>query len=585
MAKNKKNPANNNYGKGKNARYYDKRTNPNKDSRTRPYDNSRDGKKDADRLKHFNSRPKFIGNGFKYDIDPEHNDPSWSKDQAGIVERCAKYGTYLANGRAWFYKNETQNFGVPTALICEYIPYPGVSTGAQSAMSIAAQQLYQHVRKSLNKTLVGYQFADPFIAYIAFTSLVIQAEEMKRDFRIAYSWSSENYAWPDGILAALGYSRASAKDLKDNLAVYRERFNYLMNAASSIFLPMETNSLYKYEWMSQNLWGDKDSVKSQVYGYMSSGYYVYSETAEDGAEALWVQFDFNAKTTQNRLFDKKLQNFEACLSYLRDSDSYNVVMSDLRTAYSGVQGYVFGWMPDNDPMQIQYNDIMLRQFQNIRTLPTPPPAYSASGTIKQQWNDAWTISQSVGDNTIKSHPERIPISPNVEVEALRGVHNILFDDDEFVVNWSSSAPSEDEVIENLDGVVLWRVGIYDTKPAISIDEGDSTNWIPIRFVGTTPATTNGSYEHFHFTSYDLASDPASTVMSTNFWQISMFDWFPFLYYGLYIKVSGSDTARFNLLVPVVEDDVLGRITTQQIQQMNIGRQFAYWRVDGNDNVG
>lgn len=543
-----------------------------------------------------NAKSTFLMNSNTlHNVRRDHNDSEWFMDQRGMVEDAARYGTYQPVGRPWLrYGFPTENgtlpasnFSVPSALICEYVPIPGVSRSSTSAMSIAGQQVFQTIRRSLNKVLVGYQFADPMMGLTAFSSLVIMAREMIRDYKIANSWSSDNFAYPYGILHALGYNEASAHDLLDNMADYRNRFNTLMYEASSIFIPFETNQLLKYIWMSDGLWGDKDNPKAQVYGYMSMGYYTYEEqeSEEDpGSKAVFHYFGRDKKLETNALFHVKLVHFEECITKLRDSDSFNYMMSDLRTAFPDVSGYVFDSINETESMTIDYNDIMLRQFQNLRTL--PPVEHSSTGE-RNALAARFNITQSVENNSILAHPSNIPadlsmITQNYLEAGLEAIEDHYMPTS-MLVNWSSSSPDHKEVIENTNGIVMWH---YDSGDrGYDIEEGDISCYVPMMFhmVYRDDTTTPDSWKSFEFTSWNFRTnaDASGSMIPSHFWLISMFDWFPILH-DVYVVVE-EDKPTYTAVYPLVEDDVLAPFTQHQLRALNQAEQYALWRVANTAN--
>lgn len=509
-----------------------------------------------------------------------HNHYEYKLDTRGILDHASTYGFYYPNGKSFIpttYLTKgaiDSKIGVPTVMACEYVPIPGYSDSATSAISIAAQQLFQHIRAALNKPLAGYQFADPVIAYQCFLSLVIQAQEMIRDVRVMNTWSTDNYAWPEQVMYAMGYDYGSIRDLRKNMANYIMEFDMAMYEASAIFLPMETDAVKKFTDMCANIWTDHASPKSQLYLYTTAGYYKFEETESQGSKAKFYKYDYEDRRHQPELFGVKLQHFRDCVEALRNSDSYNLLMSDLRTAYDGVKGYVFQSMPVGTGMQLSYSDIMLRQWQNTRTI---PPCNLAGAYLD--------VTQNVPTNTLVIKPTipAVADDEHKQGQAYNLIEKSVFPNG-VLMNFSTTRPDNREVVDNLDGVTLWHYDV-DTKK-FEFYEGDYCWYIPLNFrmyYPTSDSSGNNHLENTALTSWEIqrAGDPWNYA---TFSILAFYDWHPIIEVGEYepdMSAGKPSTATSITLVPLVDDENMSIMTTQQIRGVNKAAQLGIWKIDTN----
>lgn len=501
-------------------------------------------------------------------IDGKKQDWVWYLDKYKLVESAASIPTYLPAGKAYypFSTNSQYKLGMPSALVIRYLPHPGSSSSSNSALSIAGQQIFQQIRKALNKPIQNYQFADPMIAYIVMCSAIILAEEMKREYGIMNSYSTANLAFPVGILKAFGYSEDSVTDFRNNMADYRRRYNILMNALSAIYMPIETNVSHRYRWMASNYWMDHDSPKAQVYAYLMGGYYTWEEDGENGSKAVFNDIDFSQQLGSSTLFSDKLDLLEQIITTLRNSDSFNYLMSDMERAFDGFETYKFEHLDEDYTCFPSYNDKILNQFQNNETLP-------ALDFTDADATDTLSYTQNVMDNTIISMPEvplkyQLNLSDVVALNSFRNTYGIW-------TNFLNQNPTTEDMIENTHGKMVWSTKGTDTKISITMGEGSHSTEIYIDYIMVAPYTNADGVSGYQPTQiYSLNNNPNYTDGDTinTMVILSKFDWIP----SFHFKFKNGLSDDFNLM-PFAEDDCSIMIPKVSLINLFNAEQQGIWK--------
>lgn len=385
------------------------------------------------------------------DVDGSSNSPEWYKDSHGVVEDSARIATYFPNGRAnmpYATNASARKYGEPVGICVSWIPLPAVSSDATSPISIAAQVIMQQIKKVLNKPVLGYQPADPIIAYIAFLSMVTLSNEIHRDYSLMNAYSTENLSYPKGVLSLLGYNDKSITDLRNNMAEYRQRFNLILYQMSSIFMPFETNILEKYKWLSSGIFRDHDNIKGQLYMYALDGVYEWDDTGSDqGSAARFIDISNTIRQDQDRLMNFKLEMLDHLVTSLRSSDSWNAMVADLQRAFPDAQTYSFPIMEENEMPNIYYNETMLEQFENLYTLPWIEYDASSVGSL--------SVRQDVNTQAILCSPALTPASYSTPEDFTKFENMLKPYLGQQCFNFSKITPSTDDIIENVVAKTIW----------------------------------------------------------------------------------------------------------------------------------
>lgn len=515
--------------------------------------------------------------------DLDHNDPNWMKDPKGLVENAARISSYYPAGTVLYPLagggKMTFTYGLPTVLTCNWYPVPGRAKDTNDPMCIAANRIYQQIRKALNKPIQNYQFADPVIAYICYATILVQMEQLRREYAAAQTYMGENLGLPEQLLTSWGYNRNSFKWLRDHLALARDQFKELAYAVETIFEPIQTTILDKWLWMAKGVWEDHNSQKTQYYSYFCAGYYKFSDISDQGSEAVFVEWSPSTLYQQSNLWEYKITTLLDAVRALRESDSYNYMMSDMQRAFPEAGRYVIELLQDKELLEVGHNEVMLNQFQNIVT------AFPVNPDESGRFN----IHQDVMTNTIIVDPQQYHSTAVDVTSPMPQYYNMWENDIEdrgFYFNAMSMDVSVDEAIENMNGKVFWRIKAETGE----VDVDSYSCWIPVSFgmvmprrkvtIGSDKRTyTLGMYQEpklFTFTSYNACAENESNAVTYKMLPIwvGTFDWHPMIW--TQVGQIGDYGLTFQ---PIVEDINLIRVPLETQVMMNSAEMYAMWKVD------
>nr|AVX53589.1 putative capsid [Marmot picobirnavirus] len=502
----------------------------------------------------------------------EKLDANLYKDGRGIVDATARgIGTYQPTGRPSFLPNiynstdpkpdTTDNVAIPGVLITGYMPMPIISEDNMSAPSIAASVLFQQMRRKLNKTQVGYQPADPLIMYTCFTTIMGLVEELKREFGIMNTYCTVNQYWPRAVLGALGYSEQNVTELSRNMADYAAEFNTLMYKLASIIMPVETNIGIRYQWMGRSIWEDHDSPKAQIYMYQMDYGYEYVDTDENGSKAVMVKVPHNG-------FRSRMSFLARLIESLRNSDSYDAIVSDWENAFPDAKTYNWETLEVDYMVKPTINDDVLQQFQNNETL----PKFSFEP-------GSCDITQNVLDSSLYCMPEFIVEDYSAManwnyIRTLKGVGT----------NFQGTDVDENAIINNTHGKLLFNYDDTDDGYRLLLLPGSVTTEVYTRHsLLMNRRLTEGRQPIIALAKTDfntwmtLDSSHLDTIAALTYYQ--MCDWAPVIYpcfkYG-----DGSDPESVKVIapeLPYAEVDNWVEVPERALLKMNNAMQFALWR--------
>nr|AVX53329.1 putative capsid [Marmot picobirnavirus] len=494
------------------------------------------------------------------DAKADINDAQWYFDPRGIVAEAARINTFLPSGRPYYSTdlNDNDDFiSTVSAMVTHWLPCPGASEDGTSAMSIAGQLIFQQIRKVLNKPIADYGFADPMIAYICYLSIMTLVEEIKREYGIMNTYSTQNLSYPTGVLHALGYSDTDIVDLRSNMADYRMQFNTLMYKLSAIYMPVETNIGMKYRWLARNLWIDHDSVKGQIYMYQATGFYEWQDTGSEGSTAHY--FQYYAKRTANQpMMAYKLDLLNYLIEQIRNSDSYNYLCSDMMRAFPDAKTYNWENLVEDYMVFPAVNDDMLQQFENVSTI-------SKVGITGINAD----VTQDVNANTVLCKPTIFlndSLAYFINEWANDAKVNGVFTD------FLGTNPSIDDIVEFTHGKHI----INMSGKTIEFTPGTFSCalylWTDIHWIQRARETGEISYQNADASSYLVLNDNRAVF---NMARIAECDWHPLVFYAVEAADEGGS---YQPALPFGEIDNLIRIPMASLKRMFEAEQFALWKV-------
>lgn len=375
----------------------------------------RDGKPTSDKKYRGNRQePKFDKAKDKV-LFSEIQHPSWYNKNGRLIQDNAKVpwaqimGTSVVLNAKGNSNPTVMDYRIPGIVVPHYVTGPGVAINSSDGVNIAANILFQNIRKELS-TYASYAQADVIMYILGFDDIASQYVNLVRLFGLVNCYSAYNLYLPkDLILAGYGWDEDEFNKFKANLNNYRSRFNTLIYKASTIYCPVEFSIIDRHTWLFSNVfWDRSNNPRAQLYIPAKENTYKLSETTNENGTELIAQASFGAG------IEDLLELFDSCIEAYRNSDSMAKIASDMRRAFSDKVGsFKFAYVPENFLITPISPEFYLEQLHNADILVqygnTTVEAINSSLNITQDvnknivlWKPSFQLSH-VSDNTAVPH--------------------------------------------------------------------------------------------------------------------------------------------------------------------------------------
>lgn len=210
------------------------------------------------------------------------NDPSWYVPTDQNIKDVASFSmNYPLGGEVSDLqcgegnKNKiTEGYAFPGIMTLELVPTVGVSQDQTSAVNLAANSIYNEIRRA-NSGAKVYDAVDCMQYIIAVASLYSAMSWAQRLYGLANVYSSSNLYLPEAMLRA---SNIDVADFMFNLNDFRANLNRLSLSINTFAVP-DNMPIFKRWWMVyESAYMDSDTAKAQTYMFIPNGFYRYVDT-------------------------------------------------------------------------------------------------------------------------------------------------------------------------------------------------------------------------------------------------------------------------------------------------------------------
>lgn len=353
------------------------------------------------------------------------NDIKWHTKNANTVADIMSYpfNVMVGNGFHLFDGHEIKGHkahtnGYPFLMSFDVDWYLGDS-GAQtpnSTLNIAAANLYAFMRQH-NSGSTNYQRSDLFTSVFAGTiDIIANIAYIDKLFDVVSKYSNRNRTIPHAIYASCGIDY---RDLVDNLANYRAKFNTILAKATSLIMPKEYPIVDQLVSIYKDIHIDFDSNtgREQIINIVKAVHHIYDPvgspnggrvktitTADlfisggSATDAVYITGnpgsdsgivypqDWEVGTTGYVKMEMLLYILDRQINALITDDDYNTMAGDIMKAfekYGAGEFWTFQPKERNSEMEITYSEEFLKQLHNCSFLPIPINVTAQSGTGKQ----------------------------------------------------------------------------------------------------------------------------------------------------------------------------------------------------------
>ena len=270
---------------------------------------------------------------------------------------------------------------IPAVMALDYVPSIGnVLPGTATSINLASAQLYTMIRRA-NSGAKVYEAADVMMYVLAMQDIYASYFNCKRALGCLKLHTIQNHNLPKAILRAL---QIDYEDLRANAAQYRAMLNELATKINAFAIPSYFKAFDRAAFINSRLFGDSNDIKSQIYLYHKTGYYVWSATASTAGSSLqWEEYVVDdtglSSTLTLREYISKL-NTQIDALYL-DSDILTM-SGDIFKAFPG-KLYAVSEIGEDFITEILFDTDVLAQIENSFAL---IPNYSLIGHNNWIWN-------------------------------------------------------------------------------------------------------------------------------------------------------------------------------------------------------
>lgn len=418
------------------------------------------------------------------------------------------------------------SYTIPGVMAIDWGPTIGYSKTNMDAAPITGQEIYSKVRAAYSGGLDAD--APDFIIYLlALDSVFSYIAALKRIYRILTAWSPENYATPDVLLSAMGFSQGAIEILRSQRMQLWQAINELILQSRKFRCPKEFDIMERHYWMNDNVYTDAASVKSQFYVFNMASIYAFKllPTLDDATikaggltviKTPWMEF--NQACTVDTLYNFGNQLIQNLVSW----DDAFTISGYLTRAFEGVPTFIVEELSQGEILTPLYNEEVLTQIENAHAVPDGSGWISGASTITLNMD----VQQNVSENLVATkNGLSNTVSPGQDV-ALQAV-----------LNSRSDAPSVADV------VVMSRLHcmseVTSTTPGTTITSnvtfytGTEVVW-SIRIINSAITNGTSTIKSTDYTNQIVPSEialPASVAGTSvssvgRIFAVDAFDWHP-----------------------------------------------------------
>lgn len=488
------------------------------------------------------------------------NDFSWYNNVPGIIGDATHISWFNQLGAkvAPFGTQDTE-FRVPGIMVFDTVTSPGLSKTATSGASLAGLQMYDAIRRSLNKPNPDYEAQDTLMVMLACDDIYAQYINILRAFGIVHTYSGDNLYTPQTLMAALyGWTQADFMEFLENEANYRAYFNTLIYKASSfIFYPKDFSITDRHAWLFGKLFKDHDDTdKYQLYAFRKHNNWILNETmSEEGTALEYKPVDLSAGGAN---VNAMLQQFDDCIEALRSSTLVRQLFADMRQAFGDTTSLMMGRVDETFYITPDYDMNALMQIENMDI------NFVWDDLVGNDSNGTYHVKQDVDKNILIWAPF-LPLDLDPEFNQLALLDRI--------VNTHTQDESSETVAEATRLMVPWIEDVQGGEagliPVVTADFVCNAYYynnpdVPVEHkLRTLIRSTTSLATYKDWCSKDLVN-----------W--SMFDWAPKMFFA---DIATGQATKFQ---PILECDhytVIGAGDNNSVlQRLNTACNLSMWAI-------
>lgn len=317
----------------------------------------------GDRMRdHDDREPKFSADQCVMSHEGKRNEFKWYNTDPLLIKDATRWSFFNQLGRNMSLGDKV-NMAVPGIMTIDLVNTVGYSDDANSAISRASIQIFEEIRKNLNRTTYPYGPGDLMCMLLCIADLHSQYANICRCFGLMKQWQSDNLYSPRIMLKSLYDMSSSAyTTTASQLANLRERFNVAIRYANWLEIPNDIYLVDRWAWPFEGIYRDSKATKGQTYAFRKVGFYQWEEEGSTGSTCVFSPYSMGSNPIKTMIDD-----FMECAHALYNSESVRTMQADLRRAYADRFSKVMVELPEGyETKPTDRLDIVLSQIENLR---------------------------------------------------------------------------------------------------------------------------------------------------------------------------------------------------------------------------
>lgn len=506
------------------------------------------------------------------------NDVSWYASNPQMLKDAASLPFNVLTGASVTLTADggDVDYVVPGIAILKYLPSVGLSDQANSAVNVAARNLYAFVRHA-NSGRTNYDTPDLMLYTLAVSSAYAYHAELMRVYGLLQFYMYTNRYTGRAIVEALGYDY---EDLVSNMADFRYAINQNALKLNSLAVPANIPYFSRQIWMPSGIYMDRPSTHAQFFAYQSAAELYFEEMKGDQTfGTLHLIPRINDDTLKYGIADV-VDRMQAILNPILLSEDMNIMSGDILKAF-GTSGLMsVPQIPENYAVIPAYSEEVLHQMHNFTPTGELPATFEYTSDFCQNW-----ITQDPQTGFIIHQPRVVRRSDYIEPDYIKS--NLLIDihhdsPDAGMVMVSSRMmaaldyDAPEEITIEGKGYYVYNVPVCGSEIPTSIDvykfEDTEDDFGNPRIISKRILTPNVYFPLLASSSNKVTE----TAIASTF--LSSFDWAPTLYGWGYVEQSGVTVAQF--LSPIGDLDNYRPVYDKDLRRMHECALLSMYRVPG-----
>lgn len=346
------------------------------------------------------------------------NDPGWYFTNRALAEDVMNSSFNIVQGmQLTGFPNASDATRTSMATIV-LSPTPGANVINQQSLQYdypvmaAARRLYTSMSGYTGRTIT-YAPQDIAMYILALGEIMSMFSHLRRAIGVVGTYNPQNRAYPSGVLKAM---RIDSQDVYEQVNVWRDRYNYLINMANQLFIPNGIAYFAKCSALYDHIYLDSNTPFAQTIMMIPGSTWILDEKSDPNGtmlRAIYPWSDSDASSISNIVWHdpKPLDGFfnvlQKQIEALLNSSTLQIVGSDLLNyaRKSSALGFVtLDLLMPGYAVIPQYNANFMLQWHNM-VVTGAPCAVHENGTYDgvriTRYNNVYS---DASNNSINYYP-------------------------------------------------------------------------------------------------------------------------------------------------------------------------------------